>query len=153
MLPSWTSQGTLLDITGGDCAGVSREDRTRYFYAHLYYSRVSSEALRSALSNPLPPPPETLAIARTVVFGHARIFPGLSSRFVPIQPQQIDHEVESYERFVSSFAREQPEARPIFYAVIPTEGSFDLTNLDRWYERDAGERVGDYVLYRLKLKP
>ncbi len=47
-----------------------------------------------------------------------------------------------------------PEAlkRPITYAVIPIEGSFDFSNLDRWYERDVGERVGTYTLYRLKLR-
>jgi hypothetical protein len=31
--------------------------------------------------------------------------------------------------------------------------NFDFTNLDRWSERDAGERLGDYLLYRLKLTP
>jgi hypothetical protein len=27
-----------------------------------------------------------------------------------------------------------------------------LSHLDRWYARDAGERVGHYNLYRLKLR-
>jgi hypothetical protein len=36
--------------------------------------------------------------------------------------------------------------------VVPTDGNFDFANLDRWYERDAGERVEAYTLYRLKLR-
>jgi hypothetical protein len=28
----------------------------------------------------------------------------------------------------------------------------NLSNLDRWYERDAGEKVGDFIIYRLRLK-
>jgi len=36
--------------------------------------------------------------------------------------------------------------------VIPVDGSFDFSNIDHWYERDGGERVGAYVLYRVKLK-
>ena len=28
----------------------------------------------------------------------------------------------------------------------------DLTNLDEWYERDNGEMLGNYLLYRVKLK-
>jgi hypothetical protein len=28
----------------------------------------------------------------------------------------------------------------------------DLSRIDVWYERDAGERVGDYILYRVRLR-
>lgn len=30
---------------------------------------------------------------------------------------------------------------------------YDLSNLDRWYERDAGERIGSSILYRVRLRP
>jgi hypothetical protein len=42
--------------------------------------------------------------------------------------------------------------RPLTYAVIPADINFDFSNIDRWYERDAGERAGAYVLYRLKVR-
>ncbi len=38
---------------------------------------------------------------------------------------------------VPSFA--QVLKRPVTYAVIPADSNFNFTNLDRWYERDAGE--------------
>jgi hypothetical protein len=28
----------------------------------------------------------------------------------------------------------------------------NLSNLDRWYERDRGERIGNYTLYRVSLR-
>jgi len=153
LLPSWTSQGTLLDTTGGDCAGVTRNDRKRFFYMHLYYSMVDPNAMRQALQGPLPIPPEELQTVRNVVFGHARLYPGLTSRFTPVEANEIEFEVLQYQMYVNSFSRSEVLRRPISYAVIPVQGNFDFTNLDRWYERDAGERIGDYVLYRLRLKP
>jgi hypothetical protein len=36
---------------------------------------------------------------------------------------------------------------------VPNDWTFDLTNLDQWYERDAGEVIGDYTLYKVKLRP
>jgi len=152
LLPTWTSQGTLLDVTGVDCGSVTRDERKEFFFMHLYYSKVETEALRNALNGPPDKSHDELSSVRSVVFGHARIFPGLSSHFEPVQPDEIESEVQVYEAYVNSFSRDEALKRPISYAVMPADGNFDFTNLDRWYERDVGERVGDYTLYRLKLR-
>jgi hypothetical protein len=151
LLPSWTSQGTLLDMGGLDFGSVSREVRKEFFYMHLYYSEADTEALRQALKG-TPNDPAMNYYARSVIFGHERILPALSFHFKPIQDQEIEDEVRAYRTYANSFSREQAIKRPITYAVIPTEGTFDFTNLDRWYERDAGERLAAYNLYRLKLR-
>src|SRR6266545_506601 len=52
----------------------------------------------------------------------------------------------------NSFSREQVIKRPVTYAITPADTKFDFTNLDRWYERDSGERVGSYILYHVKLR-
>ncbi len=152
LLPTWTSQGTLLDMTGVDCRGVTHEEKKRLFYMHLYYSKVEPENLRGALLGTFDPSYEELSSARSWIFGPERVTPALSSHFKPIQEGEIDHEVRSFRAYSDTFSREEALKRPITYAVVPTEGNFDFTNLDRWYERDAGERVGDYTLYRLKLR-
>jgi len=130
---------------------VSQEERKRIFLMHLYYSSVDAklfaEALRDATGDL-----EMNFYARSAMFGYDRVIRGLSYQFQPIRSDEIDHEVQNYEAFVRSFTREEALKRPITYAVIPGEGSFDFTNLDRWYARDAGERIGDYTLYRLKLR-
>ncbi|SRR6266540_4926536 len=90
--------------------------------------------------------------ARSVIFGHDRIVPALSGHFKPIQPEEIEQEIRAYQAYADSFSREQVLKRPVTYAVIPADVNFDFTNLDRWYERDAGESFGDYNLYRVKLR-
>jgi hypothetical protein len=150
LLPSWTSQGTLLDLGGVDFGSLTREERQELFYMHLYYSNVKAESFRKVL-NGSQDDPTMGPYARSVIFGHERVTPALSSQFKPIQSQEIEREVQAYELYANSFSHEEALKRTITYAVIPVDGSFDSSNLDRWYERDAGDRVGVYVLYRLKL--
>jgi hypothetical protein len=151
-LPTWTSQGTLLDMTGVDCRGLRREERKRLFYMHLYYSQADPEALRGALNGDAEPAHEELLFARSVTFGLERVFPALSPHFQPIQPDEVERETRAYQTYASSFSREEAFSRPLTYAIVAAESNFNFTNLDRWYERDPGERVGDYTLYRLKLR-
>ena len=151
LLPTWTSQGTLLDIGGLDFGSTTREERKEFFYLHLYYSKADLDALRRALAG-VPDDESMNYYARAVIFGHDRVVPALSLHFQPIQPEEIEQEIRAYQAYADSFSRAQALKRPIAYAVIPANGKFDSTNLDRWYERDSGERVGAYMLYRLKLR-
>ena len=149
-LPTWTSQGTLLDIGGLDLGHVSRAERKEFLYMHLYYSKVDGPALRTPFEGA--GKDVGLKYARAAIFGHERIIPGLTLHFEPIKEDEIEEAIRDYQAFVDSFSREEARKRPLAYAVVLAEDKFDLTNLDRWYERDTGERVGDYVLYRLKLR-
>lgn len=151
LLPTWTSQGTLLDMGGLDFGSLSKEERKEFFLAHLYFSETNTESLRTALQNKNEDP-EVNYYARSVIFGHERVLPVLSYDFQPIRSDEIEREVQLYQAYINSFSRGEALKRPIKYAVIPTQGTFDFSNLDRWYERDTGERVGDYTLYRLKLR-
>jgi hypothetical protein len=152
LLPTWTSQATLLDMMGLDCLGLAPEERKRLFFMHLFYSKTDTEALRQALNGT----PERFRVelsgVRSAIFGYERIFPALSPEFRPVQQDEIEDEVQAYQAYVNFFSREEALKSPLTYAVIPVESNFNPTNLDRWYERDAGERVGDYTLYRLKLR-
>ena len=152
LVPTWTSQGTLLDLGGLYFGSVTPEEQKKFFYMHLYYSRVETEALRQALNDTPDRSRDELSTVRNVVFGQARIFPALGSHFEPVQQAEIDREVQAYQAYSNSFSRDEALKRPITYAIIPAAKEFDFTNLDRWYERDAGERVGAYTLYRLKLR-
>jgi hypothetical protein len=152
LLPTWTSQGTLLDVGGVDFGNVTREERKQFFYMHLYYSKVETEALGKILDGTLDVYPDELSTARSLIFGHERTISALTSQFSPVQLDEIEREVRAYQAYVRTFSREEALKRPLTYAVVLANGNFDFTNLDRWYERDAGERVGAYELYRLKLR-
>ena len=150
-LPTWTSQGTLIDQTGIYCGTLTLEGAKELFFMHLHYSNVGTEAMREVLKG-TQNPSSALVSAPSVIFGQARTFPELNVRFNPIQADEIEREVRNYEAYAASFSREKALKRPIAYAVVAAEDKFDFSNLDRWYERDAGEPVGDYTLYRLKLR-
>lgn len=149
--PTWTSQGTLLDMGGLDFGSVSRAERKEYFYLHLYYAKADIAALRKALSG-APDDPAMNYYARAVIFGHERIVPALSGDFKPIQPEEIEQEIRAYQAYANSISGEQVRKRPVTYAVTRADTNFDFSNIDRWYVRDAGERLGAYNLYRLKLR-
>ena len=149
-LPTWTSQGTLLDIGGLDLGHVSPAERKEFLYMHLYYSKVDGSALRKPFEGSARD--VGLKYARAAIFGHERIIPGLNLHFEPIKDEEIEQAIREYQTYVDSFSREEALKRPLAYAVLLAEDNFDFTNLDRWYERDTGERMGDYVLYRLRLR-
>ncbi len=50
LLPMWTAQATLLDISGVDCGNVTREERKEFLYMHLYYSKAEIHNVRKALN-------------------------------------------------------------------------------------------------------
>ena len=151
ILPTWTSQGTLPDAGGIDFGRVSYEERKQYFYMHLYYANADLNNLREALKGN-PGDPAMKYYARSALFGHDRIVPALAGDFKPIQDEEIENEIRVYQAYASSFSRAQALKRPLTYVIAEAGGTFDFANIDRWYERDSGERIGSYVLYRVKLK-
>jgi hypothetical protein len=151
LLPAWTSQPTLVDIGGLDFGSLTRDVRREYFFMHLYYAKANIDALRQALKG-TPNDPTMNYYARAVLFGHERIVPALSGEFRPITDDEIENAIRMYEAYANSFSREQPTKRPLTYVVTEADGNFDFASIDRWYERDSGERVGTYVLYRVRLR-
>jgi hypothetical protein len=112
---------------------------------------MNAESLRHVLKDASDDLPMNF-YAGSVMFGYDRVVPGLSYQRTLVQPDEIEKEVQAYQTYVDSFSRENAMKRPIAYSIFPNGGNFDFTNLDRWYERDAGERLGAYTLYRLKLR-
>jgi hypothetical protein len=151
LLPTWTSQGTLLDMRGLDFGTATDQQRKQFLYMHLYYCNIDPQAFGQAL-NDSGKHEDINFYSRSVVFGYDRVLRGLAPKFIPIRAEEINSEVQLYQAYINSFSHDEVLKRPIRYAIIPVDGDFDFSNLDRWYERDAGERVGDYVLYALKLK-
>jgi len=96
---------------------------------------------------------EPMSTVAAAAFGHERVIPDLAVKPKPITDEEIANQVAEYKRFYSSFSRDQAAQHILSYVIVPAEEGPDLTNLDRWYLRDQGERVGGYILYRVQLKP
>jgi hypothetical protein len=115
------------------------------FYKYLYYIGTDGNKLTKDLSQPM----SNLAAA---AFGHDRVILGQSVLAKPITSEEITMKVIDYEAYASSFNRERAAQHVLSYVIVPADGSIDLSNLDRWYQRDKGEHIGDHLLYRVQLR-
>ena len=133
----WAPNFDLLHLR----AGESRER----FYQFLYYSGVDPKQFKTELDQPM----GNIAAA---AFGHERVLPDLAVNVNPITSEDIDTEVSHYESYLSAFTQSQANRHPVSYVIVPIDGKVNLSNLDRWYQRDSGEIIGDYQLYRVRLR-
>jgi len=108
--------------------------------------RKAEEVLRQWLNGTPDRSHYELSSVRTVIFVYERTSPALTSQSKLIQQDEIEREVQAYQAYLDSFSHEEAVKRRIAYAVISAESNFDFTNLDRWYERDAGVRV-EFILF------
>lgn len=121
------------------------ESRARFFQ-YLYYTGVDGATFEKELARPN----STFAAA---AFGHERVIPDLAVQVKPISAEEIAGKVAEYDSFRSSFTRDLASQHVISYLIVPSKDGPDLANFDRWYQRDEGEQIGDYKLYRVRLRP
>ena len=124
----------------------SWEENKRRYYQLLYYSDLDEKWLRRSLTQC-----QNIE-ACMALFGWDRFNAKLSANARPLTAPEIEIEIENYTRFAHEFNRQNAAEPHIFYVVADTEANDKFTNFDRWYERDAGEKLGRYTLYRAKLK-
>jgi hypothetical protein len=121
-----------------------RENRER-FYQQLYYSGVDQQTLRA----------DTLEhiYFRLANFGWERVIQGLSANWRPITKAEEEEAISEYQSYVDTFDTKRAASVELAYVIAPANVTTDFSRVDRWYERDVGERAGAYVIYRVKLRP
>jgi hypothetical protein len=124
----------------------SAESKER-LYRQLYYTGFGAKELDAYFQGPA-----VYYGYAAGMFGFDRIIDGLNRNAKPITRQELNDEVLSYTKYTAGFNRQQASDPRLSYVVTPIEDEPDLANLDRWYERDAGERVGKLRIYRLRLR-
>ena len=150
LLPTWAPQGSLLAPGSAPFQSLPQSLRKEWLYTHLYYSGVMKESYRDLLSGRTEDLPFAY-FAKSTVFGNERahLFLGHAQ---PVRQDEIESEVEGYRAFLDTFSAEQALKRPLTYLITRADDRLDLSRLDQWYQRDSGEQVGLYTLYRLKLR-
>jgi hypothetical protein len=127
-------------------SGTTWEESKERFYQQLYYANLDARWLESELEDGN----HVIVIA---LFGWGRNQDRLTVNATPLTDAEIADEVNRYSQYIATFDRERAAHPLLSYIVTDANSSFDFSKLDRWYERDAGEHVGKFMLYRLKLKP
>lgn len=151
LLPTWAPQGSLLAAESASFRGQSESDRKERLYTHFYYCRRSKEYVRVLLNGGAGDPFGTY-YARSTIFGPDRAVTFLGSEFQPIRSDEIEREVGVYDAFARSFSHENAIKLKLGYVVAASDGMFDFSAIDVWYQRGASEHVGGFELYRLKLR-
>ena len=118
------------------------EHRRLRFFKYLYYAAVTDQNLRAALASD--------NSVRGEVFGTDRANPILTIVSQPISEQDIEEAVDQYKVFCSSFSRAEAATPTLSYAVVKSDE--DLSNLDKWYRREADYNTDSFIIYRLTLK-
>ncbi len=121
------------------------ENKLRY-YQLLYYSDLDANYLRNALTGC------RNIEACMALFGWDRFNARLSANARPLTLPEIEEEAQNYKQFIENFSLQDAQNPQLDYLIVYTEELNKSENLDRWYERDAGENFGKYMLFRLKLR-
>ena len=87
------------------------------------------------------------------LFPYERLSPVITGKSDPIMPDEIRVQIKDYLNYAATFDRQRATAAPVLsYVVVHAGEQVDFRNLDRWYQRDTGEQIGDFVLYRVNLR-
>ena len=127
-------------------AGVGWEENKTRFYQMLYYGGRDADWLRQDFKN-------GDIEAYMALFGWDRFNAKLSVNARPLTVGEVEEGVKIYDDYYKNFSFEQASNPLISLVVVPNNADIDLSNLQRWYDLDAGENLGAYTLYKAALKP
>jgi len=125
-------------------SGVSLAENKERFFQFLYYSGVPAQDFARYY--------ETQEFMAYAVFGWERANQTLTVNFTPITAEEIANEGKNYSDYVANFDSVHAARPTLAYLLFDPDRPIDLSNLERWYQRDQGERVGRFVIYRLTLR-
>ncbi len=145
-LPTLAPQGVLWARHLHIFSGTTWEESKERFYQHLYYTGLNAQWLEAELNG-------GNYVVVIALFGWGRHHDRLTVNATPLTPEEIAAEVNAYAQYTTSFNRERATTPTLSAVVTHADGEPDLTNLDRWYERNTGERLGKFMLYRVRLRP
>jgi hypothetical protein len=120
---------------------TSEDENTERFYQTLYYLGVDRQGFEKMLNGDLQ--------VRAIIFGLPRVNDKLMQVSKPISTEEIRAQVQRYSDYIASFSEDKARHWPLSHVILMNDATFDLTNLDQWYERDGGERIGGTTLYHV----
>ncbi|MGI8810996.1 MAG: hypothetical protein ACR2IH_00515 [Pyrinomonadaceae bacterium] len=144
-LPSVAPQNVLWARHQHVFAGLSWQQNKERYYKYLYFSNIDEDGLDYLLKNDF--------VSQIALFGWGRHTGRLSINAKPLTFGEIAEEVESYRRYRDSFNAATAADPLLSYVVVSNSEDTDMSQLDKWYERHGSETIGNYTLYRVRLRP
>ena len=125
--------------------GVSETENRERFWRQLYYLGYDEKKFWKQLDHP-----DWYFL--TGMFPYSRLSPAINGTQTPITSEEFRAQLAIYLDYVKTFDRPRAASPLLSYLMVEADGEPDFANLDRWYQRDAGERIGNFILYRLELR-
>jgi hypothetical protein len=125
--------------------GLNEGEPAERFYQYLYLLGVQPPEFEQNLHDSLQ--------VQAAVFGLHRVNGTMSQKFIPVSSDEIRAQVEAYSAYVRGFSQQHANRWPLAYVITIDDATYDFTNLDRWYTRATGEKVGGSVIYPVQLNP
>ncbi|HJR09091.1 MAG TPA: hypothetical protein VJ842_17660 [Pyrinomonadaceae bacterium] len=126
-------------------SGLTAEEHRERMYQFFYYTGVAPENFQAHLrANPF-------IIYK--LFGAEHALPRLATDYAPLSDEELGRAARAYADYVAAFTRDEAARPALSFVITSNASSGDLSQLDRWYERDAGEPVANYTIYRVRLRP
>lgn len=125
--------------------GVTEKENRLRFFNQLHYLGFDENRIFKELE-------QTGWFLYAGFFPYDRLSPVISGKTGGISAEELRAQIREYEQYSNSVGRENATKFRLSYLVVRSDAEPDYRNVDRWYERDAGEKIGKFVLYRLKLR-
>ncbi|HVF49150.1 MAG TPA: hypothetical protein VNA19_03640 [Pyrinomonadaceae bacterium] len=149
-LPAVAPQPVLWSPHLFNFPGVTLEEDRERLLQHLFYAGVGFADVDAGRF-------DTLDNRRrwylASLVRRARLNPNLTADWQPVTPAEVRAALQAHATYVAAFDRARAARPMLSYVLTSTFEQVDFSNLDRFYERDAGERVGEFTLYRVRLRP
>lgn len=146
-IPSLTSKPVLWQLHMTMFPDVNLNANRELFFKQLYFENFDEQDLISGLQR-----------------GDTFLFYGLwggektnsiyTGELKPVTSDDIKEAAAQYLEYRRNFSYENARTPEISTVLMHRfTNNHGLSAIDRWYERDAGETVGEYMIYRVKLRP
>lgn len=145
-LPTVAPQSVLWSRHQHVFAGVTWQENKERYYQYLYYQGADPRDLNRAMRSGRD------FVSVIALFGWGRHTDRLNADFKPLSFDEIDNETRLYENYIAAFDPRNAVNLPPKFLITRSDEDIDLSNVDKWFERGEGERIGRFVLYTLKLR-
>lgn len=146
-IPSLSSQPVLWGIHMTMFPDITYKDSSARLNRFLYYHNYDEKKLKDSFGwGPAG------ALLSYGFFKAERILPIYSGGVTPITEQEIDDVVNQYAIFRRDFSYEDAAHPRLSFVLVHRYIEQDLSAVDKWYQRDTGEEIGEYILYRVTLR-
>lgn len=144
-LPTTAVQPVLWSLHQTAFGTVTVQESKERYYQHLYYQNIDAEQLKEALRD------GDFASVITL-FGVSRYTNRLSFDFRPLIDREIDEEIARFSKYILSFNPKNSPKTILAYVSVSNNRKVDMSNVDKWYEIEESELLGEHTLYKVKLK-